>query len=209
MSKEFLKHTKDKAVIGIGTGTTVESYIEMLSPDAIYVSSSIRTALVLSEKGFVVSSPLGHDSLDLYIDGADYFDRSGNLIKGGGGALTMEKLLYSMAKEALIMVQAHKYRETFDECLVPIEIIPASLSRFISILRENRLEYCLRETPGKIGPLITDLGNCIVDVEYDIDFISSCRGICGVVEHGLFVSDGSVVVVEDRGDNDEGVESKS
>ncbi|AFM99112.1 ribose 5-phosphate isomerase [Encephalitozoon hellem ATCC 50504] len=194
MEQEF---SKGRIAVGIGTGTTIERYIEALYDDIVYVPSSIQTALVLSEKGFVVSNPLAHEALDLYIDGADYFDKNGNVIKGGGGALTTEKLLHSMAKETIIIVQRHKYKERFDGCLVPIEIIPTSIMKFISVLREYRLKYWLRRSTGKVGPLITDLGNCIVDVEYDLDFISECKGICGVVEHGLFMSNGSTMIVEE------------
>ncbi|CAD25737.1 RIBOSE 5-PHOSPHATE ISOMERASE [Encephalitozoon cuniculi GB-M1] len=201
MDRGFPKCIANKTVIGIGTGTTVERYIDALHHDATYVPSSIRTALILSEKGFTVSSPLAHGVLDLYIDGADYFDKNGNMIKGGGGALTTEKLLYSMAKETIIIVQSHKYRETFDGCFIPVEAIPTSLLKLISTLEGSGLKYCLRETDGKMGPLITDLGNCIVDVEYDDVFISSCKSICGVVEHGLFESVGNTTIVEEDGNN--------
>lgn len=189
--------SRSKIVVGVGTGTTIERYMGVLDKDVLYVPSSIQTALILSEKGFMVSNPLTHETLDLYIDGADYFDRNGNMIKGGGGALTTEKLLHSMAKETIIIVQSSKYKERFDGCLVPIEIIPISLMKFVSILKEYGLKHFLRKATGKVGPLITDLGNCIVDVEYDADFISECKNICGVVEHGLFTSNGRTIIVEE------------
>ncbi|AFN83823.1 ribose 5-phosphate isomerase [Encephalitozoon romaleae SJ-2008] len=189
--------TKNKIVVGVGTGTTIERYIGALDKDVVYVPSSIQTALKLSEKGFMVSNPLAHEALDLYIDGADYFDKNGNMIKGGGGALTTEKLLHSMAKETIIIVQSCKYKERFDGCFVPIEIIPMSLMKFVSVLKEYGLNHLVRKATGKVGPLITDLGNCIVDVEYNAGFISECKHICGVVEHGLFMSNGRTIIVEE------------
>ncbi|ADM12340.1 ribose 5-phosphate isomerase [Encephalitozoon intestinalis ATCC 50506] len=194
----YKKNVESRTVIGIGTGTTIERYIGVLDREVVYVPSSIQTALKLREKGLIVSSPLGHESLDLYIDGADYFDKCGNLIKGGGGALTTEKLLYSMAKDIIIIVQRHKYRETFEGCLVPIEISSISLMKFLSILQEYKLKHFLRETTGKAGPLISDLGNCIVDVEYNADFISECKSICGVIEHGLFEANGYTTIIEEN-----------
>lgn len=185
-----------KKVIGVGTGSTVEKYIRELNRDAIYIPSSIRTMLVLAKEGFTVSDPLLYKSIDLYIDGADYFDAKGNLIKGKGGALTTEKLLCSMAKEIFIIVQDYKYRETLEGCFVPIEIIPVCLTKFVSILQERGLRYCLRENYGKIGPVMTDLGNCIVDVEYNEEFLLSCKAICGVIEHGFFEADSFSVMIE-------------
>lgn len=196
MVKDLQSFTMGKKVIGIGTGTTVERYIKALEKDVVYVPSSVRTMLVLAREGFIVSDPLLYSSIDLYIDGADYADKDGNLIKGRGGAMTTEKLLCSMAREVVIVIQEHKYRETFSGCTVPVEVIAISLTKFVSILRNKGLRYCLRESKEKVGPVITDLGNLIVDVEYDKDFFSSCKGICGVVEHGFFPSNGFNVLVE-------------
>lgn len=189
--------TEGKSAVGIGTGTTVERCVEKLSRGPVYVPSSIRTAQALGRQGLTMSSPMLHSEIDLYIDGADYFSRDGHLIKGKGGALTTEKLLCSMARDVVIIVQSHKYRETFEGCLVPVEIVPPALGRFMSILQKHGLRHSLREGDRKIGPVVTDLGNYIVDVEYNGDFFSTCKGICGVVEHGLFEVCGSDVVVED------------
>lgn len=195
MKRNLQSLLEGKKVIGIGTGRTVERYIKKLDKDAVYIPSSIRTMLMLTRAGLTVSNPTLYSTIDLYIDGADHFDREGNLIKGKGGAMTAEKLLCSMAKDVFIIVQKHKYRETLRGCSVPVEVIPMSLTKFTSILRQHRLGYRLRENYGKIGPVITDLGNCIIDVEYDKEFFSSCKDICGVVEHGFFeVGDFNVVI---------------
>lgn len=122
--------------------------------------------------------------LDLYIDGCDYFDRHGNMIKGKGAALTTEKLMCSMADEILIVAQDYKFRETFDNCFVPIEIIPQSLSFIISVLIEKNIKYTLRLENER--PVITDLGNLIFDIQYNKEFIDECKHICGIVEHGYF-----------------------
>ncbi|KAH9411527.1 ribose5-phosphate isomerase [Ordospora pajunii] len=193
---KILKLIQDKRIIGIGTGTTIAQYINILPEAAIYIPSSISTSLLLSRNGLVVSTALVHEHIDLYIDGTDYFDGDANLIKGLGGALTKEKIICSASKQTVIIAQPHKYRQTFDGCFVPIEVIPMSLPRVLSIINKRGLRCSLREDSKKIGPVMTELGNCIVDVEYDKQFIDSCKSICGVVEHGLFESNGFVLMVE-------------
>ncbi|KHN69605.1 ribose 5-phosphate isomerase [Ordospora colligata] len=196
MDTKILKFIQGKKVIGIGTGTTISKYINILPNTAVYVPSSISTTLQLSKNGLTISTALVHEQIDLYIDGTDYFDSNANLIKGLGGALTKEKIICSASKQTVIIAQSYKYRQTFDGCFVPIEVIPMSLPRILSIISKRGLGYILREDSRKIGPVMTELGNCIVDVEYDKEFIDSCKNICGVVEHGFFESNGFILMVE-------------
>jgi ribose 5-phosphate isomerase A len=188
----FEKHR----VIGVGTGRTIERHIKSLSRSAIYIPSSFETMLLLGKAGLTVASASLYESIDLYVDGADYFDASGSVIKGKGGALTTEKLLCSMAREVVLIVQDYKYRETLDGCYVPVELIPQSLSRFIKVVRSKSLKYFLRVNQGKIGPVMTELGNFIVDVEFNREFVESCKSITGVVEHGYFPGEGYDVMIE-------------
>jgi ribose 5-phosphate isomerase A len=196
MEDDFRSLLKKHGVVGVGTGRTVERYIRHLPKSAVYIPSSFETMLLLGRAGLTVANVSLYESIGLYIDGADYFNASGAVIKGKGGALTMEKLLCSMAEEVVIIAQDYKYREAFEGCYVPVEIIPQSLSRFIKILQDRGLEYFLRVNQGKIGPVMTELGNFIVDVEFSLEFIMECKSIAGVVEHGYFAGESYDVMVE-------------
>lgn len=177
---------EDKHTIGIGTGRTVESILQYLNPSSTYVSSSHQTSISLTNLS-LKSVPIETvQRLDLYIDGCDYFDREGNMIKGKGGSLTTEKLLCSMADEVVIVVQDYKYRKRFNNCYVPIEILPQSIKYIENILIKNGIKYELRCSKNKFGPVITDLGNFIIDIVYDREFLIRSKQICGVVEHGYF-----------------------
>ncbi|WUR04736.1 D-Ribose-5-Phosphate Isomerase [Vairimorpha necatrix] len=180
---------KSKSIVGIGTGRTVESILPYLNPNLQYVSSSHQTTRSLLNYSIHCYPLESIDHLDLYIDGCDYFDKKGNMIKGKGGSLTTEKLMCTMADEVLIIVQNYKYRECFEDCYVPIEILPGSVKYIEKILKKKNVKYELRRGENKFGPVITDLGNFIVDVVFDEKFLNECREICGVVEHGYFAVD--------------------
>lgn len=196
MKERITEITKGGKIIGIGTGKTIEEYISVLNPESTYVPSSIQTMILLKNEKLSMSDPSLHHIIDLYIDGADYFDKKGNLIKGKGGALTTEKMLCSIADDVIVLVQDYKFRENFNNCLVPIEIVPVCLSFFLAELEKRNLKYFLRSNKGKIGPVMSDLGNFIVDVEYNLEFLKECKNITGVIEHGYFDAEGFDIAIQ-------------
>jgi ribose 5-phosphate isomerase A len=179
---------QNKNIIGIGTGRTVSSILRYLDPFKTYVSSSYQTTLSLISYNFKVVPIETVDRIDLYIDGCDYFDAEGNMIKGKGGSLTTEKLLCAMANMVLIVVQDHKFRKILDDCYVPIEVIPSSVKYFSRVMVDHQIDYSLRSSTKKYGPVVTDLGNFIFDIKMDREFLAKCRSISGVIEHGYFSS---------------------
>lgn len=196
MKDKILSCLKDKEVIGIGTGNTVEKFIKHLDRSKTYVASSYQTMIALHKYDFKTTPLSLVDSLDLYVDGADYFDNLGNLIKGKGGALTNEKLMCSMSKDVMIIVQDYKFRESFEDCYVPIEIIPQSLNYIKSLLLRTGLPFSLRTGNNKHGPVLTDNGNFIFDVKYNADLLKKIKMVCGVVEHGYFEGNSYNVILE-------------
>ncbi|KAF9762289.1 Ribose-5-phosphate isomerase A [Nosema granulosis] len=196
MKEKILNCTDDKEIIGIGTGSTVEKFIKYLNKDKTYVASSYQTMIALHKYNLKTTPLALVSSVDLYIDGADYFDNIGNLIKGKGGALTNEKLLCSMSREVMIIAQDYKFRDNFENCYVPIEIIPQSLNYIRSILVKTGLPFSLRTGTNKHGPVLTDNGNLIFDVKYNYEFINKIKNICGVVEHGYFEGSSYNVILE-------------
>jgi ribose 5-phosphate isomerase A len=188
MKRTIRDLTSNNQIIGVGTGTTIEKFIKYFDKDKIYVPSSIQTKLALHKYGMSIKDLALVSKLDLYIDGTDYFDNLGNLIKGKGGALTSEKLMCSISDKIIILAQDYKFKNYFKECYVPIEIIPQSLSYIKSIIEESNIKYSLRTTQGKHGPLITENGNLIIDVMYNKPFLMNIKSKSGVVEHGYFDS---------------------
>lgn len=191
MENIFNRYAGSKRVVGIGTGRTMEQLGEILPYDRTYICTSHQTALFLS--GRPVQSAMNFQRADVYFDSTDFYDGRGNLIKGGAGGLTQEKLLVEMSDAVIIIADKSKYAEEFTNILVPVEIVPPSLSYFTGLLDRRPLGYRLRRVGG-LTPFITDLGNFIVDVQFDLPFVRECKRICGVVEHGYFECQDKIVI---------------
>lgn len=190
MNTIFDKYVQRQKIIGIGTGSTIQKFVSTIkeSSGMSFVPSSLQSFQLLKEKQLTTKELLDTHSIEIYFDSADYFDGNNNLIKGKGGALLNEKLMMNMSDKNVILVDNKKFRSSFDNLFVPIEIISGSLAYFKHILAEYGLEFMVREYAGKMGPVITEHGNLIIDVEYNLDFLKKCKNITGVVEHGLFLS---------------------
>ncbi|MEM4519641.1 MAG: ribose 5-phosphate isomerase A [Sulfolobales archaeon] len=209
---EALKYLIDVEVIGVGTGSTVEKLINtmVIHKDLFrrkyFIASSLATALKLREAGFKVLDLHSIDDLDLYIDSADKVDSNLNLIKGGGAALTMEKLLSYYSKFNIYIIDYSKLVNSFNsDDLVPIDVLPQSVSVVINHLRKLGFKSTIRCCgKGKYGPVISDVGGVIIDVNLPVtdaknedlcEFNNKIRNIPGVIETGLFVGLSDLVLV--------------
>lgn len=193
------------SVIGVGTGTTVEKFIEIAShreefKEKLYVPSSIDTALKLARAGLRVLDP--SYALEVYVDGADEVDSHLNMIKGGGAAMTMEKVLAFYASRRVFIVDYTKLvRRLGEKHPVPIEVLPRALELVLRKLKSMGLRAEPRIAPrGKAGPLLADTGGVVVDVfTGPIDdpkgLDRELRSLPGVVETGLFIGYADVVYV--------------
>lgn len=206
-----LSEVKDGMVIGIGTGSTVAFFIEMLGKKVakeklkvMGVPTSYQSAYLAADAGIQITTLDERPVLDLAVDGTDEVDEDLNLIKGGGAALTREKIVDSAAKRFVVIADASKRVDVLGaKFALPIEVMP--IARRTAMKRISLLggEPKLRDGGDrKDGPCVSDNGNFIVDVKFDA--IKDARAlecelkrIPGVVECGLFVNMAHTVYLGD------------
>ncbi len=195
-------------VIGMGTGSTVEKFIQILGEkwelfhDKVFVASSIDTALKLGEHGFRVVSTATIDKIDIYIDGADEVDPEMNMIKGGGAAHVLEKILAYNAGTRIFIVDYTKLVSRLGEKHpVPVEVLPEALLLVYRRIKELGLRADIRKSRGgKYGVVVSDTRGIIIDVHLDkpFDVVKLDRAlheIPGVVGTGFFIGLADKVIV--------------
>lgn len=189
VAKAALDFIESGTVLGVGTGSTVNFLIEMLPSirDRIHgiVSSSKSTTALLEEQGFTVSTLNELGGIDLYIDGADESNKRLQLIKGGGGALTREKVLAGAARRFVCIVDETKLVGVLGDFPLPIEVLPMAQEYVSHRLLQMRGHPIWREG------FITDNGNHILDIHdlqisIPLDMETRINGIPGVVTVGIF-----------------------
>ncbi|AKJ29867.1 ribose-5-phosphate isomerase RpiA [Caldimonas brevitalea] len=162
VGRAAVEHVVPGAVVGVGTGSTVNCFIDELAKikDRIAgaVSSSQKSTERLQAHGIAVLDANQVDSLPVYIDGADEIDHGGHMIKGGGAALTREKIVADMAERFVCIADASKLVQTLGRFPLPVEVIPMA-----SGLVSRRLR-ALGGQPRVREGVVTDNGNVILDV---------------------------------------------
>ena len=202
VARKAINHIEKKLsknmILGIGTGSTVNFFIEELGKFKNYfkgaVSSSDASTILLEKKGIEVFSLNDVDEIAYYIDGADEVSPENFLIKGGGGAHTKEKIVASAANEFICIVDQSKMVQRLGAFPLPIEVIPESRSLVA------RKIVSMGGKPVYRSGFITDQGNQILDLE-NIDISNPkeleiiLNNIPGVVENGIFASDKPEIVL--------------
>ncbi len=189
VAKKAARDVMNETIIGVGTGSTVNYFIEALAelPHQIEctVASSDATKNKLEEFGFYIDDLNTVSNFHLYVDGADEATRFGYLIKGGGGALTREKILASVTKKFICIIDETKLVDCLGEFPLPIEVIPTARSAVARKVVE------LGGIPEWRSNFTTDNHNWILDVKgldltnsYDLE--SELNNIPGVVTNGIF-----------------------
>jgi len=177
------------SIIGIGTGSTANCFIDALATikGQIYatVASSEASAERLKAHGIAVYDLNSVDRVDFYIDGADEANAALQLIKGGGAALTREKIVTAVAEEFICIADESKLVHTLGAFPLPIEVIPMARSHVARELVKLGGDPVYREG------VLTDNGNVILDmynfsIEQPLDIEQRINGITGVVTNGLF-----------------------
>ncbi len=204
VAKAALPYLEGESMIGMGTGSTVECLIQLLpsirSKIEGCVASSERTANALRAIGIPVYDLSAVGELSLYVDGADEVTSERLMIKGGGGALTREKILACASQHFLCLVDASKVVKQLGAFPVAVEVLPMARS-FV-----GRELVKLGGTPVYRTHCTTDNGNLILDV-HDLDLSqplqmeTAIKQIPGVVESGLFIkrpADTVLVAHQDR-----------
>jgi ribose 5-phosphate isomerase A len=189
------------AVVGVGTGSTANCFIDALAADkARYrgaVSSSEATTTRLKAHGIAVFDLNDVEALSVYVDGADEINASGHMIKGGGGALTREKIVASLADQFVCIADASKLVDVMGRFPLPVEVIPMARTVVGRQLAALGGQQSVR-TKADGSPYITDNGNQIIDVTglHIVDPVAletQINGWPGVVTVGLFACRGANV----------------
>ncbi|XP_026702897.1 ribose-5-phosphate isomerase [Athene cunicularia] len=203
------KHVQNNQVLGIGSGSTIVHAVHRLAERVkeenltiVCIPTSFQARQLILQNGLTLSDLDRHPELDVAIDGADEVDSDLNLIKGGGGCLTQEKIVAGYAKCFIVIADYRKKSKSLGEQWkkgIPIEVIPMAYVPVTRSLTKNfggTVE--LRMAVSKAGPVVTDNGNFILDWKFDkvhewSEVNTAIKMIPGVVETGLFIDMAEVV----------------
>ncbi len=198
VAREAIKHVVEDAVVGVGTGSTANFFIDELAklknriPGA--VASSDRSAERLKGHGIRLFDLNSVNELPVYIDGADEITEHLAMIKGGGGALTREKIVAAVAKKFVCIADESKLVPVLGKFPLPVEVIPMARAYVARQLVKLGGRPELREG------FATDNGNVVLDVRglsilNPVELETSINNIAGVVTNGLFARRGADVLL--------------
>jgi ribose 5-phosphate isomerase A len=198
VAREAIRYVVDDAYVGVGSGSTANFFIDELAKIKHRikgaVASSIKTAERLKGHGIPVLELTAIDTLPVYIDGADEVTEHGAMIKGGGGALTREKIVAAVAARFVCIVDQSKLVGVLGGFPLPVEVIPMARSYVAHELVK------LGGRPQLRASFITDNGNIVLDVEdlrivNPVQLEAKINNIVGVVTNGLFADRGADVIL--------------
>ena len=208
---EAVKHVKDGYIIGLGSGSTAAYAIAEIGRkireeeiEVLGIPTSSQAFLLAIKNKIPLTTLTEHPVIDLTIDGADQVDSKLNLIKGMGGALTREKIVASCSKKVIIIIDETKLTENLGEKQpIPIEVLPFALEPVSIKIQKLNGTPKLREGKGKIGPVVTDNGNYIIDAFFaqikDPEKLNEeIKLIPGVIETGLFINLADLIYIGRR-----------
>ena len=189
VAEAAVRFVRSDSILGVGTGSTVNCFIEALAASGkrieAAVSSSEASTALLQSHGIEIMDLNLAGTLDLYIDGADEFDSHRRLIKGGGGALTREKIITAASRKFVCIVDESKKVGVLGRFPLPVEVIPMARS-FVA-----RQLVAMGGQPELREGFVTDNGNVILDV-HNMDLVDPVRveqelnNLPGVVTNGLW-----------------------
>ena len=198
VAREAMKHVVEDAIVGVGTGSTANFFIDELAKiknriDGA-VASSEQTAARLRARGIHVHDLNSISELPVYIDGADEITEHMAMIKGGGGALTREKIVAAVAKKFVCIADGSKLVPVLGRFPLPIEVIPMARSHV------GRKMVAMGGEPRLREGFTTDNGNLIIDVHGlsildPVEMEAAINNIPGVVTVGLFARRGADVLL--------------
>lgn len=195
---------ENNQVLGIGSGSTIVHAVQRIAErvkqenlNLICIPTSFQARQLILQHGLTLSDLDRHPEIDLAIDGADEVDADLNLIKGGGGCLTQEKIVAGNASRFIVIADFRKDSKNLGDQWhkgIPIEVIPMAyvpVSRTVTQKFGGVIE--LRMAVNKAGPVVTDNGNFILDWKFDrvhkwSEVNTAITMIPGVVDTGLFIN---------------------
>jgi ribose 5-phosphate isomerase A len=204
-----VEFVENRMIVGLGTGSTSEFAVRLLAEKVksglkiVGVPTSIATEKLARRLKIPLVSDFGViTKIDLTIDGADEVDPQLNLIKGGGGALTREKIVASRSERVIIIVDEKKLVKKLGKFSLPVEILPFGWRSTLGILRSFGARARLREKAKGVA-FRTDNGNYVVDCDFGKIknppmLAQQLKSIIGVIEVGLFIGRADLVLVGRR-----------
>ncbi len=204
VAKAAIEYIKNSTIIGVGTGSTVNFFVEELAKNKGLiegaVSSSIATEKLLKDNNIPVVTLNSVTELSVYIDGADEATKNKHLIKGGGGALTREKIIAAASKEFICIIDDSKLVPLLGSFPLPVEVIPMAQSyvarEIVKIGGQPELRQDFQTDNGNIILYIHNL-----KIENPIELENQLNQITGVVTNGLFAkrSADTLLIAKDDG----------
>ena len=209
VARAAIDYVVDGEIIGVGTGSTANFFIDELGKikDRIKgaVASSEATATRLRGHGIEVFDLNDVAAISVYVDGADEIDARGAMIKGGGAALTREKIVASVSGKFVCIADGSKLVETLGTFPLPVEVVPMAANAVSRALTTLGGQPRLRTKPGSADAFVTDNGGHILDVAGlsitdPVALESEINQIVGVIAVGLFARRGADVCLLGTGD---------
>jgi len=200
----------DGMVVGLGTGSTAEIVIRAIGNrikteefEILGVPTSLRTEMVAIECGIPITTLSEHPSLDICIDGADQVDSELNLIKGGWGSHTREKIVSYAAKKLVICVEEEKIMEQLTKP-VPLEVLPYAVKIVEKQVNKLGGKPALRSEGTRGGYSVTEHGNLVIDADFGVirnpkEMSAALSSIVGSLEHGIFTNAAEVHAGNEKG----------
>jgi len=203
LSTDALKFVKDDFVIGLGSGRAATAFVKSLSSfikiknyNIKGVPTSLQIKLIAEKGGIPLVEAEQVDHIDIVFDGADQIDSQKFVIKGGGGALLRENILFNLAKKVVVMADKSKFVKNFTRS-VPVEVHPQA---------RNLVTYEIKKLGGKAEirlidrgyPFFTENGNIILDCDFGVIknpkiLSQKIKQVAGVVESGIFIRKPDVI----------------
>lgn len=194
-----LQYVKPDTIVGVGSGSTVNCFIEALGALKQQIKGAVAASKsseeLLRKQGIEVFSANDVSGLDIYVDGADEINPQKMMIKGGGAALTREKIVAALAKKFICIVDASKQVDVLGSTFpLPVEVIPMARSQVARKLA------ALGGAPEYREGVVTDNGNVILDVHNfkimnPVEMEKTLNNVAGVVTNGIFALRSADVVI--------------
>ncbi|WP_025819293.1 ribose-5-phosphate isomerase RpiA [Shewanella marina] len=193
-----LKYVEKDSIVGVGTGSTVNHFIDALATIKADLEGAVSSSVASTEKLKALGIPVfdlnSVNGISVYVDGADEINPSMDMIKGGGAALTREKIVAAVAEKFVCIADSSKQVDVLGDFPLPVEVIPMARSYVARQLVKLGGDPVYREG------VITDNGNIILDV-YNMKIVdpkkleTDINAIVGVVTNGLFAHRGADVLL--------------
>ncbi|MBD3209868.1 ribose-5-phosphate isomerase RpiA [Candidatus Micrarchaeota archaeon] len=205
-AKAALDYVKNGMCVGLGSGSTVREFIKLLGAEVknglevTCVTTSFDSRMLAIENGIFVTETDAIEEIDLAIDGADKVTRTA-LLKGGGGALTREKIIAYNAKKFIVIVDESKVQEETLEGPVNLEVLPFAAPLVMQQLKGYNPK--IRMAKAKLGPVISDNGSFILDLQMKLENPKKTeewlKSMPGIIENGIFTRFDTIIIGSEEG----------